>query len=361
MSTSIAPLASSFDAWLYDGQSPLRQPSRLTLTPDGVQLDPPAAFWPYSGLHIACDGSFDEPVRLEHSAAPGETLCIDHPDFFHSLLQHALTLRSHRVAYQLSSWPAVLAACLAIAAVVTFIYTTGVRFAAETAARFAPRAVEERLGQATVNILVPQAARTRPLPHDHPLSLIAARLTAAAGPAYTYSVTYSRSSTVNAFAAPGGRIVVYQGLLDHCETPEEYAAVFAHEIQHVLHRHSIRAMARQLSGQSALTLLAGASGTPAALDAASTLTALHYSREAETEADLDGIDLLIKAGINPAGMASFFRRLHSNPLAGDAPIQYLSTHPDLLDRAALIDATLKQRPARAFTPIPAAAGWNHLP
>jgi predicted Zn-dependent protease len=154
---------------------------------------------------------------------------------------------------------------------------------------------------------------------------------------------------VNAFAAPGGIIVDFRGLLERTDSAEELAGVLAHEIQHVLHRDATRAILRQASTGILLAALVGdVSGVMAlGIEGARTLGDLRHSREAEHEADRDGMRMLHEAAVDPEGMLAFFRTIRR--LEGDAPgvTRYLSTHPTPADRlealAALASAGPRER------------------
>src|SRR5207253_417538 len=126
---------------------------------------------------------------------------------------------------------------------------------------------EDRLGRATVAILAPEESRCKDPGAQQRLAPIVDRLSTAAGRRFT--VIYVDQGVVNAFAAPGGYIVVYRGLLDQAATAEEFAGVLGHEMQHVILKHSDRAIAREFSGRALLSLMSvDSSGTPAALQGA---------------------------------------------------------------------------------------------
>ena len=144
---------------------------------------------------------------------------------------------------------------------------------------------------------------------------------------------------VNALAAPGGYIVVFRGLLERARTPDELAGVLAHEIEHVLHRHTTRAVIQHASTGLLLAALTGDMTGPLAygLESARVLGQLQYSRRAEEEADRDGMKLLLAARVDPAGMIGFFDDLAK----GEHPrrvLRYLSTHPSPTDRIAALRA-----------------------
>lgn len=153
---------------------------------------------------------------------------------------------------------------------------------------------------------------------------------------YRYQFFVADDSSVNAYAVPGGYVVVHTGLLQLAATAEEVAGVLAHEVQHVEQRHSLRGMAQSLGLSAALGVLMGDIGGLAAIGR--DLLALKFSRDHETEADREGMMLLLAAKINPAGMRDFFGRMAAQSTREPG---YLSTHPASAQRMADIDRMIK--------------------
>jgi len=166
----------------------------------------------------------------------------------------------------------------------------------------------------------------------------------------------------NAFAIPGGYIFVTTGLLVLAENEQEIAAVLSHEISHVTQRHIAQMIERsqRLNIASMAAILAamlagrGGAGSQAGV-AMATATAgalqLKYTREMETDADQNGLHLLIKAGYDPNGMINFFSRLQKISLAMAPNIPpYLLTHPVIENRISLLENLLQMgpRPAGPF-------------
>lgn len=151
---------------------------------------------------------------------------------------------------------------------------------------------------------------------------------------YTFRVSVVDSPVVNAFAAPGGYVVIYKGLLKYTKSPEELAGVLAHEIEHVIHRHVTRILLQQASLGVVLGALTGDLNGAMAVgaQAARFLGGLAYSRVAEEEADREAIKLLTTAKIDPRGLVSFFERLQGGSHVEAGLSMYLSTHPSLEDR-----------------------------
>jgi hypothetical protein len=163
---------------------------------------------------------------------------------------------------------------------------------------------------------------------------------------------------VNAFALPGGAVLVTDDLIALTETPDELAAVIAHEIAHVEQRHVMQAVWRALGAGLLLDLTVGG-GTGAGQQAvllAGSFADLRYSRRAEAEADVRGMDMLARAGLSSEGLAPFFGRLAAtgtSPVARDT-VEWLSSHPDTLRRVR--DARRRARPGDpALTPAEWAA------
>lgn len=154
---------------------------------------------------------------------------------------------------------------------------------------------------------------------------------------------------INAFAAPGGQVVLMRGLIDAAESPDEVAAVLAHEVAHVVARDPTRAMLRAAGSAGLLALVFGdfAGGTAAVILTEALLDA-SYSRRAEKQADATARAILQNAGISTNGMAEFFDRLARQEPDSKIPLS-LSTHPDTAEREArarrFAEAQADTRPA----------------
>jgi predicted Zn-dependent protease len=152
---------------------------------------------------------------------------------------------------------------------------------------------------------------------------------------------------VNAFAAPGGVIALYSGLILTADDENEVAGVLAHEIAHITQLHLYRAYENQQAmtipialAMLALVLVGGGSGeaiNAAVLggQAASMQAQIFFTRQNEYEADRIGISTLSRAGYNPAGMGEFFEKMgRVNRSMGEGPPEYLRTHPVSVSRIA---------------------------
>lgn len=150
---------------------------------------------------------------------------------------------------------------------------------------------------------------------------------------YPVKITVVKSNITNAFALPGGGIVVYDAIINNMSSPEQLAALLAHEYSHVELKHATRNLFRTLSGYLFLSVIFGdMSGVGGVLiENAHQLRNLSYSRELETEADNQGLKVLKHNNLNYMGMIDLFELLKKES-NGVEVNELISTHPDLDNR-----------------------------
>lgn len=207
-----------------------------------------------------------------------------------------------------------------------------------------PPSVEAQIGEAVLE----QTRAAGPLIESGPafdaLQTIGRRLSR---PGETYRLFLARRPEVNAFAAPGGIVVVHSALMAQADSAEEVAGVLAHEIAHVELRHSLRQMVRSAGLTVILTALSGDYTTVSRW--AGRLGTLKYSRDAEREADARALQRLADAHISPAGLVRFFETLAKDE-RGAMPT-LLSTHPAVDERLRSLKAHLAATVPTDVTPI----------
>jgi predicted Zn-dependent protease len=180
-----------------------------------------------------------------------------------------------------------------------------------------------------------------------------ARLERADPGPFEFSPRVVESATVNAFALPGGPIVVYTGLLREAESAEQLAGVLAHEMAHVTRRHGMQRIAQSLGVVAAVQLLFGdVSGVMAvAVEVLREGAINSYSREQEHEADMDGVERLRWAGLDPRALADFFELLAKKEGQLPSVMRWLGTHPDLAQRVKDVRARAGRGGAVAREPL----------
>ncbi|HZE08954.1 MAG TPA: M48 family metallopeptidase [Gemmatimonadaceae bacterium] len=161
------------------------------------------------------------------------------------------------------------------------------------------------------------------------------------------------SDVVNAFALPGGFVYVNRGVLERASNMSEVAGVLGHEIEHVVRRHSVKQM-EQAQGANvgvgiacALTGICQSGIAQAAINIGGTAVFAKFSRTDEVQADEGGFNNVMRAGISPRGMYTFFQKLlaEEQQSGGGNAAAWFSDHPGTSDRIADIQRMLNQVPA----------------
>lgn len=347
----------------YDGHTSARHPVTVWPAATGLTIqkeDGTSLFWPANEVHQSHGRYAGEALRLERGHPLPETVVITDPSC-HGAFAILLDRQARPVIRVPHSLPrrigVLVGATLLSIAGLTAVVLWGIPAVADVVTPFIPPSWEQALGKATVTQLVPEGQACTNARVRQETEAILAQLLTAAPHTYDFHLTIVDGKLFNAFALPGGEIVVYRPLLQATQNPEELAGVLAHEVQHVLLRHTTRALVRDMS----LALLVGAafgdlSGVTAfAIQAARTFSTLHYSRGMEEEADAQGMQLLHDAHIDPNGMIRFFETMKDRERQVHIPA-YLSTHPETDQRLSTLKSMVhvSDTPARALQ----TEGWG---
>lgn len=151
---------------------------------------------------------------------------------------------------------------------------------------------------------------------------------------YKWEFNLVNSKEVNAFCMPGGKIVVYEGILPYTQDEIGLAVVMGHEVAHAVAKHSNERMSQQVLKQAGATALSSATGGSSVImqQAASVVyglgtqgVMLKYSRNHELEADHLGLIFMAMAGYDPSKAADFWKRMSTS--SGKSTPELLSTHP----------------------------------
>lgn len=294
-------------------------------------------------------GGFDDDTLLLNWARDGATYSavLADPSAQQALVQSAppdiapLLLRGHRnLRYHQRKWNAVLwtLGLIGLALVVGWWQSEAIT---AWIAEQVPVAREERLGEMLLTQLQAEGGLREEGPAADAVKAIGTRLTE--GSRYSYQWFVKDDPEVNAFAGPGGVVVVYSGLITRTDSADELAGVLAHEVQHVERRHTLQAMIHS-AGWAAV--LAVALGDVSAISGVliHQVGNLRHSRKLEREADVGGVKALARAGISPAAMTRFFEKLaaEQKKSGGDAGFELLSTHPATEDRLAEVAALVAE-------------------
>jgi predicted Zn-dependent protease len=215
---------------------------------------------------------------------------------------------------------------------------------------------ERRIGESAYQDFLIQHPAVKDGPAVAAVQEISERLIAhIPGNPYTFEVAVVKSEVVNAFALPGGYVVVFTALLQQAENAEEVAGVLSHELNHVLERHALQRIVKQLGLVTTVGIIIGDQQGLARVmkQIGVELLSLKFGRSQETEADVTGLQLLHRSHIDPSGMITFFQRMTQKERGG---VEWLSTHPMSAGRAQRLEAEIARLPTTAAEPF--TFKWN---
>lgn len=164
---------------------------------------------------------------------------------------------------------------------------------------------------------------------------------------------------INAFALPGGFVVIFRGLIDAAEGPDEVAAVLAHEIGHVVSRDPTRHALRSAGSIGVLGLLLGDfAGGAAVLFLTERLISAQYSQDAEIGADEFAHRVLEEASISPAALGVMFANLREKHGDASGVVSHFLSHPTLGKRIEAAQAAVAD--GQIYRPSMSDAAWSDL-
>lgn len=361
-----------------DGRCAAVTDVQLEITASGLQI--------ISGQHVLCwpweeiqqtQGWYEgEHIRLERRARPpagggdspfAEAVVVKNPAFLVALhevagpaVNHLHRLRTRAVRRRLL--PIAMGCALLL---VGISYWWGLPLLSRLAAYRVPPEWERSLGEQIAS------ATTQGLPVCKAPQLLQViddmtqRLSRATDQQdYRFRIHIVRSPQVNAAALPGGHVIIFSGLLAQSTRAEQVAAVLAHEIQHVVHRHGTQAILHNVASAVLLQMLLGdaSQAMSVVMQGAQTLGTLQYNRWQEAEADADAFRLLQQADIDPQAMAEFFMIMQrmERQEQREALLPYFSTHP--MTQARIDTLRTMHWHAKTHQPIhlPAGVSWATL-
>ncbi len=238
---------------------------------------------------------------------------------------------------------------LVIAAAVIFIglFLYSIPQLASVIAPLVPHTVEKRFGDAVYPHIL-KALDANPdavcdaRPGQAALAKLVAPILAAANFEQPPIIEVIASDQQNAFALPGGRIILLKGLIESAGDPSQVAGVLAHELGHVHHHHHM-ALLIEAAGRTYLVamLFGDFIGSAAIIAGTNAMLGSSFSRKLETEADDYGLEIIGKSGISAKGMADFLELINKGETESSA-MRFLSTHPVTSERIAKFRAAMSQ-------------------
>lgn len=346
-------------------------PCRVEISPDGLTLHvadqaPADRPVPFSLLSVEAGGfDHDQLVVKWEQGGVGRTLYIKEASVIAAFRRAAppelaaqVERTAHTVRRTRSTRRTVLLAAAGTMLAVLLGAWLGMDALVEEAVGRIPPEWEKQLGQMVLQDALAGQTIVKEGPVVEAVQAITTRLTdQIPNSPYQFTVTVVRSPVVNAFALPGGYVVVFTGLIKEASSPEEVAGVLGHEINHVLQRHGMERIVKTLGIVAVAAIVLGDRQGLIGLakQLGVEMITLKFNRDQETEADTTGLRLLHKAKVDPAGMIAFFERLAQSEKEQQR-VELLSTHPMSAARAARLKAELAALPK--FLPEPFVCDWN---
>jgi len=333
------------------------------LVSDPARPDAPRR-WAMPDLRAVPGQAGRDTVIVTHKDHPLARLIVHGPQARQVILRRArhLSVRPPvRGRGRLAIWAA---AALSSVALILFVLLPSI---SDQLAKYLPYDGEKALGDTTYGQIREALSRTNAPVQTcvapdglEALGRMRERLEAQANLPYPLTVSVLDHDMINAFALPGGRIVLFRGLIEAAQSPEEVAAVFAHEMGHVESRDPTRHALRSAGSFGVLGLLFGdfAGGT-VVLALANRLINAQYTQAAEADADTYGYRILQGADVSPVHFATFFGRMRNTYGETDGIMRHLESHPNPSARidAARTAADALDAPTR---PILTNAQWAAL-
>ncbi len=319
----------SVDAVYFDGE--IARDHAVTVQRVGTNLefqgsDTPRSTWSISGLHPIDPPTPGQPFRITHDNKPGARLIIRDQSFIDELVAQNSHLKggySWRHLGQVLGWTA--GGLAGLAALGYFAMTV----LPQQVAGLLPQSWRDRSGTQVISSLVGKAKRCDTEGSRTAIAAMVAALAESGTDIPSVSIEIYDMSLVNAFAVPGGRIVLTRGLLNEASEPSEVTGVLAHELGHVYHLHPEAQLVRFAGLQVLASAISGGASGDLITSAAGLAAILRYTRSAEREADAFARDVMVKASVDPIGLKHFFEKIMkiegAKPIDGDKKTSALDT------------------------------------
>ncbi|WP_169568616.1 M48 family metallopeptidase [Sneathiella limimaris] len=356
----------------YDGSSARGIPVRVALVNEDLEIRDAAnillATW---ALTLIRDENIPEDptsLYLSLSAQNNARLRLSDPVLVETLRNRCPKLRARRKIAS-SDWVKPFAATIAVIVLIAGFVWYGIPWVADPLSRLIPQSTLSGIGQGVEKQIIDRFSKGKgensavcsEAGGEKLLQRVVGEIVLTASEIEerspeTVSIIVVRSKVANALALPGGRMVVFSGLLDMIDNPNALVGILAHEYAHVMGRHPTRLMLSNVGMATITSFLLGdvTGGTIAAAFGQMALGAA-YSRDVEEEADRKALQVMSKLSYDIKPMIPVLKELSkkqpTNPM-----FDIVNTHPNVDDRVKI----LQGQPEMAFRPSMTEAEWAEI-
>lgn len=311
-------------------------PVRVHLSDRGIVIsgtaDDDELIWPYGALEAEPRVSPEvQSTTISYKDMPESRLEIATPGLGEKLSRYAPQVVASRFSLSLLKYVFIGAFLgAAIWMLVTLYNVQPARWIASAI----PEATRQSLGRSVISSMAKRYRVCNSAPGCKSVDLLTAKLVGSTSLSSKPNVLVVDWSLVNAFAAPGGQLLLTNGFIRAARTPEEVAGVLAHEIGHSIELHPEAGIVRTVGIAAALDLIMGGGGGLSGIG--NLLLRNRYARQDERAADEQALRLLREARISQSGLIDFFERIgrSQNGQAGSTIGGLFQTHPYPLERAS---------------------------
>ena len=343
-------MSSFFDAWHYDGKSAVRRKVEVqTIGQQFFLLETERRHGPFAFANVEYVAHKSEVDVYGLTGEDGWRLMLSGP--IPSELKSMLPARRRYGGWvdRLGLGKATIAFGVASAAVVAVVWLSP-----QWLAPLIPSSVDRKLGDALVGDFGGRFCHTPA--GDAALKKLVASLDTSPE---DLQVEVAKIDMINAVALPGGKVILFDGMVKQARSPDEVAGVLAHELGHVRQKHVMQALLRQMG---LAVVLGGVDGNSGAL--VNSMLSMSYSRKSEAEADTHSMKALGNAAISPVATASFFERLSEldgsarGGEEGQGIAGYMSSHPLSRERKKAFEKSIVK--GKDYKPALTSAEWTEL-
>lgn len=323
----------------FDSQATGSYTVDVNIAPDGITLvhDATRQLFSWNQLRMTTAGSGYVRIEIKNT---GSVLSLQSVEALNALAANHQIRRG--ILGRLTPNQQVLWGTVAFAVVAVLFFTVGLDALANAGTTLVSLDMEKKLGSVVMDGIVSSEQTTKDSAVMRVLEKCAAIVSEFDGQTTTYTITLiENKDIVNAFALPGGYIVIYRGMMDKLENESELFGLLGHEVGHVALRHGVRRIIRSAVLGIITSILVGDAGgvTSVLLENGNMLVSLSYDRQEELDADMFGLKAVERADVDAQGIVTLFEKLQKAEGSSEW-LTFLSTHPDTEERLRELRANL---------------------